>query len=72
MAGTETVASDELWKAERWPGVGWFVTAPNPDGSGRRITIAEFREVVYGPLYTHLCERNAKLLAQAGNSQPES
>lgn len=44
------------------------MSAPAPDGSGRRITVAEFRDVVYGPLYTHLCERNARLLADAGNA----
>ena len=58
------------WRAEPWH-AGWFVTAPSPDGSGKRITVAEFRSVVYGPLYTHLCEANARMLADAGNARAE-
>ena len=58
------------WQAERWSG-GWFVTAPAPDRSGKRITVAEFRDVVYGPLYAHMCETNARLLADAANARDE-
>lgn len=46
------MSSENEYRAERWH-QGWFVTAPAPDGSGRRITVAEFRDVAYGPLYTH-------------------
>lgn len=50
------------WSFDRWP-LGWFVEAPSPDGSGKRVTVAEIRETPLGVFYSHQAQWNARLLA---------
>jgi hypothetical protein len=52
------------WRVCRY-WAGWFVTAPDENGASNEQTIAEFREVQHGCLFTHRAEQDARLFAAA-------